>query len=63
MLYTHCYSDLIKKLQVAEAVSTTLENNLDTDLKNVGDRTTSISRIMMYEYVDLLFNLCNPLQT
>ena len=38
---------LLKKLEKAEAEFTLLENSLDSNLKNVSDRTSTISRIVM----------------
>jgi hypothetical protein len=39
---------LQKQLEEAEAVTAQLQNGVDADLKNVSDRTTAISRVMMY---------------
>jgi hypothetical protein len=38
---------LQKQFEEAEAVTAHLQSGVDADMKNVSDRTTSISRIMM----------------
>jgi hypothetical protein len=40
-------SGLQKQLEEAEAVTAQLQAGVDAGLKNVSDRTTSISRVMM----------------
>ena len=38
---------LVKKLEKAESDLSQLENSLDSDMKNISDRTSTISRVMM----------------
>jgi predicted RNase H-like nuclease (RuvC/YqgF family) len=40
---------LQKQLEEAEAVTAQLQSGLDADMKNVSDRTTAVSRVVMYQ--------------